>query len=337
MSPVRHLRGSGPDCPSVSVCTPTYNGLPRLQRAAKALLPALRQDDEWVVSVDGSTDGTIDYVRSLEEEDPRVHAVVNEHNAGRAVALNAACRSATRTLVLRLDDDIIVDPYLVQAHATMHACTEGSIGVIQSVKDVGHSPTASERWLQFLAANQSRDAARMGHSADSLPASAWGAVCSVRHDVGSKLGWYDTRFTNYGWEDIEFGHRLRLAGIRLRRCPSPPPQHLAHVVDFKGKLDRNFFSGASMAVFASIHGREAVSQALGIPEGRREPAVWTFSGRSLLLSPRSRRLLTKTAVHGERILSRAPSRMAYDVWVARWLVWAQMCGWVNGFASARQT
>ena len=40
--------------PTVTVCTPTYQGVDRLRRTAPLLLAALGPDDEWIVAVDGS-------------------------------------------------------------------------------------------------------------------------------------------------------------------------------------------------------------------------------------------------------------------------------------------
>ena len=87
------------------------------------MLAALGPDDEWIVSVDGSTDDTASYLESLRRHDPRVRPLVSSENRGRTEALNAACRAATREGVIRVDDDILVKPdfvhsFIAAAHAT---------------------------------------------------------------------------------------------------------------------------------------------------------------------------------------------------------------------------
>ena len=62
----------------VSVCVPVYNGIRYVGEQLGSILSQLGEGDEVVVSDDGSTDGTLEYVLALAVEDPRVRVVSHE-------------------------------------------------------------------------------------------------------------------------------------------------------------------------------------------------------------------------------------------------------------------
>ena len=51
----------------ISVCIATYNGARYIAEQLASILKQLSAEDEVVVSDDGSTDGTIDIVRSFND------------------------------------------------------------------------------------------------------------------------------------------------------------------------------------------------------------------------------------------------------------------------------
>lgn len=57
----------------ISVCIATYNGSPFILTQLRSILPQLGQDDEIIVSDDGSSDDTVPKVQSLNDE--RIHIV----------------------------------------------------------------------------------------------------------------------------------------------------------------------------------------------------------------------------------------------------------------------
>ena len=314
--------------PTVSVCTPTFQGVTRLRRIAPRLLAALGPGDEWIISVDGSTDGTSGFVEDLSRGEPRVCALLAPKNRGRTAALNAACRRASKDIVLRLDDDILVEPDFIERHAAVHAAEADRVGVVQPIEDLIEGEQQSGRWSAFVERNAALDADRLARRDCSLPATVWGPVCSVRRDVGAELGWYDERFAAYGWEDVEFGYRLRLAGIRLMSEPLAKVGHLVHWTTFKRKFERGFEAGARMALFATIHGPDAVLVALGRdPRDYAVPRQLKPGQTAARIAARSEGALARLAILAEAGLASMPSRRAYDHSVARLLNWAYARGW----------
>lgn len=65
----------------ISVCVATYNGEPYIQEQLESILSQLSEVDEIIVSDDGSTDRTIDIIKSL--NDPRINIVKHKHNSNK--------------------------------------------------------------------------------------------------------------------------------------------------------------------------------------------------------------------------------------------------------------
>lgn len=60
---------------SVSVCMASYNGIDYIKKQVQSILPQLCDDDELIVSDDGSIDGTWEYLLELQKCDERVKVV----------------------------------------------------------------------------------------------------------------------------------------------------------------------------------------------------------------------------------------------------------------------
>jgi glycosyltransferase involved in cell wall biosynthesis len=86
----------------ISVIIPAYNVAQFLREAVDSALAQTRRDIEAIVVDDGSTDGSADMLRDL--DDPRLR-VIRQDNAGSAAARNAGLRLASGNLVAFLDAD----------------------------------------------------------------------------------------------------------------------------------------------------------------------------------------------------------------------------------------
>src|SRR5689334_5546282 len=110
----------GQSQPLVSVITPTYNRRKSLLATLRALesqsFPA--HQFEVVVISDGCTDGSADACRALQTS-YTLH-VIEQANAGPAVARNVGCQQARAPLLVFLDDDVIPDPDFLTAHRSIH-------------------------------------------------------------------------------------------------------------------------------------------------------------------------------------------------------------------------
>ena len=87
----------------ISVCMATYNGERFIKRQLKTILEQLGDDDEVVISDDGSTDGTLDVVRSLNS--PLIHIYINEGEHGYTPNFENALWHARGEFIFLSDQD----------------------------------------------------------------------------------------------------------------------------------------------------------------------------------------------------------------------------------------
>src|SRR6266540_1132946 len=86
----------------VSIMITTCNRLEELQRTIQVLRKLDPPPDEILITADGSTDGTAEFVSSTL---PRVKLIVNEQACGSVASRDRMMREARGDLVLALDDD----------------------------------------------------------------------------------------------------------------------------------------------------------------------------------------------------------------------------------------
>jgi glycosyltransferase involved in cell wall biosynthesis len=98
--------------PRVSVIMPTYDAMPFLVDAVNSILQQTFNDFELLIVNDGSTDGSREYLDSL--QDSRVR-VIHQENLGLVDALNRLLDEARGEYIARLDSDDISEPKRLEA------------------------------------------------------------------------------------------------------------------------------------------------------------------------------------------------------------------------------
>src|ERR1019366_3605324 len=105
----------------ISVIIPTYQRQNVLARTLPTVFGQVFPPDDYevIVVVDGSMDGTVELLR---QQKPACRLrIVEVPHRGQATARNHGMKLATGELALFLDDDILCDRLLLQAHAHAHA------------------------------------------------------------------------------------------------------------------------------------------------------------------------------------------------------------------------
>lgn len=97
-----------------SVCMASYNGEKYIREQIDSILQQLSDEDELVVSDDGSQDGTVDIIRSY--HDPRIHIIFNTGEHGYTSNFENALRSATGDYIFITDQD---DIWLPDKYSTL--------------------------------------------------------------------------------------------------------------------------------------------------------------------------------------------------------------------------
>ena len=114
-----------------SIIIPTYNRSEKLRPCLEALSEQTQSEGhfEVVVIVDGSTDGTLEMLASLEM--PFTLRVVQQPNSGQPAALNRGADESRGRISIFLDDDIIVTPRFVAEHLRLHQTGDPVVGIGQ--------------------------------------------------------------------------------------------------------------------------------------------------------------------------------------------------------------
>lgn len=89
----------------VSVITPAYNSERFIAETINSVISQTYQNWELIVVDDGSTDKTVNIVKSFQEKDARIKLFENDTNKGSAFSRNLALRNAKGRWIAFLDSD----------------------------------------------------------------------------------------------------------------------------------------------------------------------------------------------------------------------------------------
>src|SRR5437867_1168505 len=98
--------------PVLTVLMPVYNASKHLREAIESILGQTFTDFEFLIIDDGSTDNSIEIIRSY--NDPRIRFLVNEHNLGISATLNKGIELSSTELIARMDADDLSYPDRLQ-------------------------------------------------------------------------------------------------------------------------------------------------------------------------------------------------------------------------------
>lgn len=248
--------------PHASIVVPSRSGASRLPLLFESLRRQTLQDVEMIVVIDGDVDDSASVVDSYADEIP-VRSIVFAENRGRAAALNAGFFDAQGDVLIRVDDDLELEPSFVAHHVDLH---EGhSRGVIAMCRDVfPESPYAR-------AYGEAADERIRAAAFATPPQRTWqwwsGNVSTTRDDFHA-VGGYDESFRAYGWEDVEWGYRLHLLGREILIAPDFDTLHHGPVTSSAERAVRALDSGAAKRRFIEKHGSSA------LPVGAASNGPW---------------------------------------------------------------
>lgn len=202
-----------------SIVIPTYNRQPILEKCLRALENQRLSDRtvenyEVVVVDDGSTDGTLNWLKIHQAEFPHVVSYEQNHQ-GPSAARNLGVQQAKGDTIIFIDSDLVVTEQFLQSHATALTTEEKALN--------------SDRLFTYGAVintcNFENPTAEPYKITDfSAAYFATGNVAIAKKWL-EQAGLFDTRFQLYGWEDLELGVRLKELGLKLVKCPAAVGYH----------------------------------------------------------------------------------------------------------------
>lgn len=99
--------------PMVSVVLPCYNAAKNLEQCLDSILNQTLTEIEVICVDDGSTDTTLDILRSYQHRDPRI-CLIQQANAGAGAARNTGLARASGTYLSFLDADDFFEPDMLE-------------------------------------------------------------------------------------------------------------------------------------------------------------------------------------------------------------------------------
>ena len=198
--------------PKVSVVVPVYNGGKTVSATVEHLLAQTLAPHEIIVVNDGSTDDTLEVLRSFGD---RI-VLISTPNAGPAAARNEGVRAASGPLVAFTDSDCLPDkdwlkelvrgfyaPNIAGAGGTVRGASPGRVG-------------------EYVDLNGSLNPgfARGGTVTRLVTANA-----CFRRDALIEANLFDQRFRKPGGEDTELSVRLRSMGFELAYVSAAVVRH----------------------------------------------------------------------------------------------------------------
>ncbi len=183
---------------TIQLCT--YNRAALLERVLDACFEQSVPDETYEVVLvdDGSADETPAAIARARERAACAFVVVSQANAGLASARNAGIARASGERIIFIDDDVLPLPNFVEEHLRSHASHPHSIvrGGAINVDDLDHLPPPI--WsVKDYSGNY-----------------FWTTNVSAPLAAIRKAGAFNAAFSEYGWEDIDLGLRLRASGVR---------------------------------------------------------------------------------------------------------------------------
>ncbi|KAK3241188.1 hypothetical protein CYMTET_49024 [Cymbomonas tetramitiformis] len=214
-----------------SVVIPTYNRLPILLKCLKSLgeqtlAPEFGlQAYEVVVVDDGSSDSTVETLEEMKHDLPHVRLIVQSNNEGAAVARNVGVKAAKGDTIVFIDSDMVVVSSFLYEHASKLHTARGEFGddLTFSYGRVINTDNFEDPCSEPFKLS---DSSAAFFATGNVALSRRCLMAAARSDATACCeGPFDTEFSEYGWEDLELGERLRQQGTRIVQCPTAAGYH----------------------------------------------------------------------------------------------------------------
>ncbi len=279
---------------SLSVIIPTYRRANILLKCLDRLeKQTIAKNLEVIVVSDGHDDKTVELIEHIKKtEDGPSPSLASFRfleipKSQQGSARNAGVAAATAARVLFIGDDILLDADACEKHA--HPMQPGGalLGFTTWDPECGITPVMT--WLE-QSGWQFGYPMLAAYAGKEIPTARQHLFTYTSHislpTIVAKAHPFRSDITLYGWEDIEWGMRLRHAGVPLLYNPAARALHHHHVT-LEQSLER-----------MRTLGRSAVLLKKSVPDFDRVPAgfkLFVYKILSLLptLSGRHRRAFVK--------------------------------------------
>lgn len=219
--------------PLVSVIVLNWNGKKFLKNCLSSLLQQTYQNYEIVFMDNGSTDGSVDFVKTTFKGCSKIKIVALERNYGFSKGNNIGFKHAKDKYVISLNNDTEVQPNFVEELVKVAESDEkiGSVGckIVNYDGSAGYGPVFTNKGfiVPFLFASDIKLIRRRWEKVcNTYSANLANCGCAVlyRKKVLEIVGGFDEDFWS-DWEDHDLGFRITLAGFKSVYTPKTAVFH----------------------------------------------------------------------------------------------------------------
>ena len=310
---------------AASVVIPNWNGRQLLEKYLPSVEAALagNPDNEIIVVDNGSTDGSVEFLRS---RFPRVKTLALPRNLGFGGGSNAGFRAARNDIVVLLNSDMRVEPGflkpLLDGFSDEHVFAVSCQIFFSDPGKVREETGLTQGWWED-------GALRVRHRVDPAITRPYpcfyggGGSCAFDRRKFLELGGFDPLFEPFYLEDTDLGYMAWKRGWKVLYQPASVVCH-----EHRGTIGKRFRDAQIQAVlkknhvlfcwknihewkrlvshFAFLYAGALVSVFFGDEPGRANlPALW-HAFRSLPRALASRRRARRLAVIGDTEAFRRP-------------------------------
>jgi len=198
--------------PLVSVVIPTRNRKMILRKCLLALNKQTYNFNKFEIIIidDGSEQNNQTMIKNLDLKPQINYSYQNQ--TGPAKARNNGIKKAQGEYIIFIDDDIIVNKEFIKSHMKKHKNNNKIIvhGPVIYTNNLDN-PTSAEKKI--------RDFSNAFFATGNA---------SIKKEYLIEAGLFNERFTEYGWEDLEFGKRLKKLNLKPIKAENAVGYHLKH-------------------------------------------------------------------------------------------------------------
>lgn len=234
--------------PLLTVNVAVYNQLDKLKVILEALRQQTYQNFEVIVTDDGSSDGTKEW---MAKEHPDIQYFWQEDKGFRlALIKNWAINHGKGEYFLSLEGDIIPSKYLLEAYIPFLEPNLMLYGVRHDIEELPQSDTLDFNLLDSLITSYDWRWMYL-HDFETID-KPW-RICSgcnlmLPMKELREVGGWDETFVKYGGDDIELAVRMWAHGTRIQPVVNAYAYHVAHKINPENKENTDKWMKREMEV-----------------------------------------------------------------------------------------
>lgn len=221
------------DAPLVSIIILNFNGRGYLEKCLKSVLEQNYPNFEIIFVDNASADGSVEFVKNMFSNDPRIKIIQNPTNLGASQARNIGIKKAKGKYIVFLDNDTQVTPnWLDELVNTME--NNPSIGIAQStllkmnyqntIQHSGQFMIDYCGWTWKFCKDEAYENFLKKHRQPITIFSAVTAAMIIRRNKIDEIGLFDPKFFIY-FEDTDLSWRVWLRGYKVVSVPRSVVYH----------------------------------------------------------------------------------------------------------------